>query len=258
MQFNLENKKINYKPKIVVAVAGYSFTPNFVFSWSKFTVSVANTQKVELTYTNAYSPNIYHCRNILLGGNNLAGEYQPPWQNKFDYDYIVFIDTDQVFEPEQVYKLVDTMETNPDIEVLAGIYCMADGHLSTVILDWDEQYFSQNGRFEFKTPAELQELALEMPRNLVQAFYGGLGFSVFRKGVFDKLKYPWFEPLTHKVGMGTDLMGEDVSLFYKMNQAGIKFWIDPYIYVGHEKYQVLKPMGYVPPHLNPDGTPKNS
>lgn len=258
MQFNLENKKINYKPKIVVAVAGYSFTPNFVFSWSKFTVSVANTQKLELTYTNAYSPNIYHCRNILLGGNNLAGEYQPPWQNKFDYDYIVFIDTDQVFEPDQVYKLVDTMETNPDIEVLAGIYCMADGHLSTVILDWDEQYFSMNGRFEFKTPAELQEMALEMPRNLVQAFYGGLGFSIFRKGVFDKLKYPWFEPLTHKVGMGIDLMGEDVSLFYKMNQAGIKFWIDPYIYVGHEKYQVLKPMGYIPPHLNPDGSPKTS
>lgn len=258
MQFNLENKKINYKPKVVVAVAGYSFTPNFVFSWSKFTVSVANTQKIDITYTNAYSPNIYHCRNILLGGNNLAGEFQPPWQNKFDYDYIVFIDTDQVFEPEQVYKLIDTMETNPDIEVLAGIYCMADAYFSTVILDWDEQYFSQNGRFEFKTPAELQELALEMPRNLVQAFYGGLGFSIFRKGVFDKLRYPWFEPLTHKVGMGTDLMGEDVSLFYKMNQAGIKFWIDPYIYVGHEKYQILKPMGYVPPHLNPDGTPKSS
>lgn len=241
MQFNLENKKINYKPKVVIAVAGYSYTPNFVFSWSKFTVSVANTQKIHMTYTNAYSPNIYHCRNILLGGNNLAGEYQSPWQNKFDYDYIMFIDTDQVFEPEQAYKLIDTMESNPDIEVLAGIYCMADGNLSTVILDWDEQYFSEKGRFDFKTPKELQEMAQEQPRNLIKAFYGGLGFSIIRKGVFEKINYPWFEPLTHKVGMGIDLMGEDVSLFYKLNKAGITFWVDPFVYVGHEKYQVLKP-----------------
>ena len=245
MQFTLDNKKINYKPKVVVAVAGYSFTPNFVFSWSKFTVSVANTQKIHMTYTNAYSPNIYHCRNILLGGNNLNGEYQSPWNNKYDYDYIMFIDTDQVYEPEQAYKLIDTMEANKDIDVLAGIYCMADGHLSTCILDWDEEFFSEHGRFDFKTPKQLQEMAQNEPRKLIKAFYGGLGFSIFRKGVFEKINYPWFEPITHKVGIGIDLMGEDVSLFYKLNKAGINFWVDPFIYVGHEKYQILKPPALV-------------
>jgi hypothetical protein len=241
MNFSLDTKKINYKPSVVVAVAGHSYTPNFVFSWSKFTVSVANTQKINITYTNAYSPNIYHCRNILLGGNNLAGTYQPPWGGKFNYDYIMFIDTDQVFDPEDAYRLIDTMEANPKIDVLAGMYVMADNTLSTVILDWDEEFFSEHGRFDFKTPRQMQELGKAAPNGLVKAFYGGLGFSIFRKGVFDKLEYPWFEPITHKVGRGTDLMGEDVSLFWKLNQKGVDFWVDPFVYVGHEKFQILKP-----------------
>jgi hypothetical protein len=245
MNFSLDTKKINYKPSVVVAVAGHSYTPNFVFSWSKFTVSVANTQKINITYTNAYSPNIYHCRNILLGGNNLGGTYQPPWGGKFNYDYIMFIDTDQVFEPEDAYRLIDTMEANPKIDVLAGMYVMADNTLSTVILDWDEEFFSQHGRFDFKTPRQMQELGKASSNGLVKAFYGGLGFSIFRKGVFDKLEYPWFEPITHKVGRGTDLMGEDVSLFWKLNQKGVDFWVDPFIYVGHEKFQILKPPALV-------------
>ena len=40
-----------------------------------------------------------------------------------------------------------------------------------------------------------------------------------------------------------DLMGEDVALFYNLYEKGIDLWIDPQVYVGHEKYQVLKPMG---------------
>jgi len=154
-------------------------------------------------------PTSDHCRNILLGGNILNGEFQSPWNNKYDYDYIMFIDTDQVYEPEQAFKLVDTMEANKDIEVLAVIYCMADGPLSTCILDWDEEFFSEHGRFDFKTPTQLQEMAQNEPRKLVKAFYGGLGFSIFRKGVFEKINYPWVEPITHKVGIGVDLMGED-------------------------------------------------
>ena len=245
MNFSLDTKKINYKPSVVVAVAGHSYTPNFVFSWSKFTVSVANTQKINMTYTNAYSPSIYHCRNILLGGNNLGGTYQPPWGGKFNYDYIMFIDTDQVFEPEDAYRLIDTMEANPKIDVLAGMYVMADNTLSTVILDWDEEFFSEHGRFDFKTPRQMQELGKASPNGLVKAFYGGLGFSIFRKGVFDKLEYPWFEPITHKVGRGTDLMGEDVSLFWKLNQKGVDFCGGRFINVGHEKFQILKPQALV-------------
>jgi predicted peroxiredoxin len=78
---------------------------------------------------------------------------------------------------------------------------------------------------------------------LVKAFYTGMGFTIFRKGVFDRLEYPWFRPLTHKVGENMDLMGEDVALFYNLYEKGIDLWIDPQVYVGHEKYQVLKPMG---------------
>jgi predicted peroxiredoxin len=87
------------------------------------------------------------------------------------------------------------------------------------------------------------ELGKASPNGLVKAFYTGMGFSIFRRGVFEQLEYPWFTPLTHKVGEKVDLMGEDVALFYKLNEKGIDLYVDPEVYVGHEKYVVLKPMG---------------
>jgi cellulose synthase/poly-beta-1,6-N-acetylglucosamine synthase-like glycosyltransferase len=200
-------------------------------------------QKIHLTYTNTYSPNLYHCRNLLLGGDNLAGIFQTPWQGKLQYDYIFFIDTDQVFDPDQVYSLIDRMESSPHIEVLSGMYVMALGDKTPVVLSWDTEYFSQNGKFNFQTPRQMVEHGKKSDNGLVKAFYTGMGFTIFRKGVFDRLEYPWFRPLTHKVGENMDLMGEDVALFYNLYEKGIDLWIDPQVYVGHEKYQVLKPMG---------------
>jgi hypothetical protein len=95
------------QPVVVFAVPGHHFTPGFVSSWTNFTTINSMNQKIHLTYTNTYSPNLYHCRNLLLGGDNLAGIFQTPWQGKLQYDYIFFIDTDQVFDPDQVYSLID-------------------------------------------------------------------------------------------------------------------------------------------------------
>jgi hypothetical protein len=244
MNFSFTNQPAKKKqPVVVFAVPGHHFTPGFVSSWTNFTTINSMNQKIHLTYTNTYSPNLYHCRNLLLGGDNLAGIFQTPWQGKLQYDYIFFIDTDQVFDPDQVYSLIDRMESSPHIEVLSGMYVMALGDKTPVVLSWDTEYFSQNGKFNFQTPRQMVEHGKKSDNGLVKAFYTGMGFTIFRKGVFDRLEYPWFRPLTHKVGENMDLMGEDVALFYNLYEKGIDLWIDPQVYVGHEKYQVLKPMG---------------
>ena len=243
MNFSLNQPVQKKKPVVVFAVPGHHYTPGFMSSWTNFTTVNSINQKLHLTYTNTYSPNLYHCRNLLLGGDNLAGVYQTPWQGKLYYDYIFFVDTDQVFEPEQIYRMVETMENVPSIQVLSGMYVMALGDKTPVVLEWNKEYFAQNGKFDFQTPKQMIELGKKSPNGLVKAFYNGLGFSIFRKGVFDQLEYPWFQPLTHKVGENIDLMGEDVALFYNLFDKGIDLWVDPQVYVGHEKYQVLKPMG---------------
>lgn len=246
MNFNMNQQIQNdqkRKPVVVFAVPGHHYTPGFMSSWTNFTTVNSINQKIHLTYTNTYSPNLYHCRNLLLGGDNLAGVYQTPWQGKLYYDYIFFIDTDQVFDPDQIYRLIDRMESDPTLEIVTGMYVMAVGGKTPVVLEWNKDYFAQNGKFDFKTPKQLIDLAANSSNGLVKAFYNGMGFSIFRKGVFERLEYPWFRPLTHKVGENIDLMGEDVALFYNLYEKGINLWIDPYAYVGHEKYQVLKPMG---------------
>ena len=245
MNFSVNTQATNRKPVVVFAVPGHHYTPGFMSSWTHFTTVNSMNQKIHLTYTNTYSPNLYHCRNLLLGGNNLAGIYQSPWQGNLYYDYIFFLDTDQVFDAEQIYRLIDTMESNPSLEILSGYYVMAMGGLTPVVLEWNKEYFAQNGKFEFQSPKQLMDLGKQTPNGLIKAFYTGMGFTIFRKGVFEKLEYPWFRPLTHKVGENIDLMGEDVALFYNLYDKGIDLWIDSQVYVGHEKYQVLKPMGDV-------------
>ena len=245
MQFSVDKvaQQPARKPVVVFAVPGHSYTPGFVSSWTNFTTVNSMNQKIHLTYANTYSPNLYHCRNLLLGGDNLAGPYQTPWGGKLYYDYIFFLDTDQVFDVDQVYRLIDRMEVNPELQILTGMYVMATGGKTPCVLSWDTDYFSQNGKFDFKSPKQMMELGKASPNGLVKAFYTGMGFSIFRRGVFEQLEYPWFTPLTHKVGEKVDLMGEDVALFYKLNEKGIDLYVDPEVYVGHEKYVVLKPMG---------------
>ena len=105
MNFSFTNQPIKKKqPVVVFAVPGHHYTPGFVSSWTNFTTINSMNQKIHLTYTNTYSPNLYHCRNLLLGGDNLAGVFQTPWQGKLQYDYIFFIDTDQVFDQEEDRK----------------------------------------------------------------------------------------------------------------------------------------------------------
>ena len=54
-----------------------------------------------------------------LGGDVLAGPNQKPFQGKVDYDVIVWIDSDIIFTPEDVFKLLDSPH-----DVTAGVYMM--------------------------------------------------------------------------------------------------------------------------------------
>ena len=51
--------------------------------------------------------NIYHLRNACLGGDVLSGENQSPFQGKIDYDFIFWIDSDSVFSPMDIEKLIN-------------------------------------------------------------------------------------------------------------------------------------------------------
>jgi cellulose synthase/poly-beta-1,6-N-acetylglucosamine synthase-like glycosyltransferase len=229
------------KPLVVVCVPGGSFTPGFFDSWTK--LMLASTHKdfpVEIAISRHYSPVIYHCRANILGADNRAGIHQIPWQGTIPYDYMLWLDTDIVFEVEQIIRLLSKMERDRSLEVLCGIYLTTSGTHSTIVKDWDINYFMKTGIFPFMTPAELKYEAEKSPKKLAEVFYAGMGIMVVRKGAFEKVTYPWFEPIMHEIGISKDFSSEDVSLCIKWNEAGVKLWVDPEVIVGHEKSHIIR------------------
>jgi hypothetical protein len=245
MKFNtlpsapIQNVKPMRKPVVLFAIPGGSFTPGFFDSWTKLTMA-AGKLPFDMVCTRHYSPVIYHCRANLLGADNRAGEHQIPFQGKLNYDYMMWLDTDINFTVEQVVSLFETMQKKKHVDVLCGIYLTADGHHSTIVKDWDVNFFLKTGMFPFLTIPQLKEEAAKTADKLAKVFYAGMGFMMVRKGAFEKVTYPWFEPVMHEIEMSRDFSSEDVSLCWKWAEKGVGIYIDPEIVVGHEKSIVIR------------------
>jgi cellulose synthase/poly-beta-1,6-N-acetylglucosamine synthase-like glycosyltransferase len=152
----------------------------------------------------------------------------------------MWFDSDIVFEPEQVLQLFNKMQKDKSLEVLCGIYLTTNGTHSTIVRDWDLNFFLKTGMFPFMTPADLKDVAERNPKKLADVFYAGMGFMMCKKGAFEKVTYPWFEPAMHSIEISRDFSSEDVSLCWKWKDAGVQVYVDPDIIVGHEKAMVIR------------------
>jgi hypothetical protein len=116
---------------------------------------------------------------------------------------------------------------------------MSDNTHYATIQDWDDDYFLKHGSFEFLN----RETVAAKKGELFKADYTGFGWMLIKKGVFESLPYPWFQPLwvEYKVGDKTirDFSMEDVAFCKMIKEKGYDVWIDPNIIVGHEKMMVL-------------------
>ena len=67
---------------------------------------------------------------------------------------------------------------------------------------------------------------------------------LIKKGVFESLEYPWFQPIWEefKVGDTTfkEFTMEDVAFCRTITKKGYDIYVDPKLIIGHEKMLVLK------------------
>ena len=107
---------------------------------------------------------------------------------------------------------------------------MANAEQFAVVEFWDEDYFEQYGTFEFLHKRDIKTRLLPF-----KVEYVGFGFLLFKKGVFEKLKYPWFEPTYLEIKGCEDFSMEDVTLCLKLKKIEIDVYVHPEVVVGHEK-----------------------
>jgi stalled ribosome alternative rescue factor ArfA len=187
-----------------------------------------------------YNANVYVARAQCLGNNALnANIHRPLFENKFTYDYIVFIDEDNAPTFEQVKRLL-SHNTN----IVAGLYHMKCRDKFAAVEKADMRYFEKHGNFQFLTDKDIEiyrQIAIkkekpQLKNFLLPVFYTGFGCIVIKQGVFEKIGYPYFLPeflkLSNKV---VDLCSEDVSFCIRAKKAGFQPYVDIGVIFPHEK-----------------------
>jgi hypothetical protein len=230
MNEDLNNKQIT----IIFCVPGNRFSDNFLKCWTNLFVWCINNN-INPILSNHYNSNVYYVRNLCLGADTRRGVDQNPWDGKVDYDYIMWIDSDIFFIPQQLQRLIDS-----DKDIVSGIYKMHSNKAYATVESWDDTYYTENGTYEFLTEEHLIEKKDTGAEKIFPVAYTGLGFMLIKKGVFEKLKYPWFRPEWTEYGKGVeDFTSEDVGFCINAKKAGFNIFVNSDIRVGHEKSCIL-------------------
>ena len=228
-----KRKKLYQKPLTVVfCIPGGPFSHNFLKSWTKL-LGWCNLNNITSLLVNPQDSVVYYARNKCLGAEVTRGTVQKPFNGELKYDYLMWIDSDMVFEPEDFYKLL-----NMNKDVASGIYKMEGNTYYATVEHMDDKFYSSNGFYEF-----LNDESLENKPNIFKVDYTGFGWILIKKGIFEKLKYPWFRPIWKKYGKNEEIeefTSEDVGICNTLKQKGVDIYVNKNIKVGHEKSWILK------------------
>ena len=207
--------------KVIFCIPGNSFSNRFLKCWTNLTREL-HKRDIEYELLSQYIPNVYQVRSLLLGADRKFGQYQTPWQGKKDYDYIMWIDSDQVFEPNDFFKLLEH-----DKDIVSGLYLRKPQGDTLNDVPIEFACFNENGKRLYTN---------EVNGELIKVWSNGMGWMLVKKGVFEKIEYPWFGPIIEGLGFH----GEDVSFQLRAKDVGFDSNVDTSIIVGHEKEVVLK------------------
>lgn len=225
--------------RIVFCIPGRTFSSRFLQCWTNL-LGICHANNIDVVLSNRYSSVVHFARAMCMGADLVNGEHQKPWQGKLDYDYMFWIDSDIVFSAEQVFAMI-----NSPHDVTCGLYMMEDTKHYAVVKDWDLTFFEKNGSFEFLTDATMQQFMQDNPKQRYMAVdYAGMGFMCIRKGVVEKLTYPWFYRPVERLKLSegkewVDMCSEDTAFCHNLKDKGVQIMLDTTIRVGHEKTMVL-------------------
>ena len=135
--------------RIVICSPGSSFSKNFRRCWTNL-LHYCWSNKIEIVLADAESNNIYYVRTKCLGGDCLKGIYQKPWQGQILYNYILWIDSDMTFSPDQLQKLIDYNEP-----IVTGFYNWQGGNGLTCG-HWDIEFYKTNGYMPYLTEKSVE------------------------------------------------------------------------------------------------------
>jgi hypothetical protein len=211
---------------ILFCLPGSEYSGRFLTCWTNLLVHCLN-KNYKVNVAQRSHDDCYNIRNLCLGGPN-----QKPFGGKVDYDYIMWIDNNILFTPDQFEQLLDH-----DTNIVSGIYLSDDGKSYSTIQYWDEDFYKKNGYFKLMTIDEVKDMKSQYGTFPVVAT--SLGFMLVKNGVFESMTYPWFKPEIFGFKRIKYLASEDVSWCLSAAKAGYMVTIDPSIVLKREVVSLL-------------------
>ena len=220
---------MNGTKKIIFCLPGCNFSREFLISWTE-TLNYFIIRGFPIILSTHYDANIYYSRTKCLGVDVLRGVNQKPFNGNADYDFLFWIDSDVIFTPVDILKLI-----NYNLDIVSGCYIMKDNQNYPIVEKFDDEFFLKHASYKF-----VDRETLSTKSSLFEVAYVGFGFLCVKKGVFEAMDYPYFSPVKMKINEKIqDYASEDVSWCIKATKLGFKIFVDPSIKVGHQKSIVL-------------------
>ena len=227
---------------IVFALPGDQFSSKFLLSWTMLFNYCVN-HNINPLVTNHNLENIYYTRNACMGGNNISGIDQKPLGGEINYDFVMWIDPNMVFTVENFTKLLAH-----DVDVIGGIYLKDAGKHFNTCRELDNNYFVRNGHFEYFAGEELLKRRENKDEPVLDVDFTGMGWMLVKRGVFEKMSYPWFKPEYFEIktidGSNNEntireFTSDEVGFCMTAKNLGFTVKVDTDVVVGIEKPVVV-------------------
>jgi len=214
---------------IAFCVPGRFQSMEFTQSWDKMK-NYLFRHDIEHYLYQWYDSNVYGCRNSLVSRDlQVPWEMMPCFKGK-PYDYMMWIDGDIGFTPDDVMKLVESGK-----DIISGVCPMGP----TRRCPCGEYGFDENGQaiHKYIRIDALDELDQSEP---IRIQWAGFGFIAVKKGVFEAMDYPWFRTVLWKHGGRDSNPSEDIGFTLLAGQKGFKVWLHPGVRLTHNKELCLR------------------
>ena len=234
LNYSNQSSSTSLKGKtIAFCLPGLMYSGTFMTQFVRLLFDL-NHKGINFYISQQYSSMVNHARTDCLQADNYAGTMLTPFRGQVPYDYIMWIDSDIIFKTED---LIELLKMNKDIA--SGWYVQSNAGIlsnqSTVVEHMNLQELYEKGSNKYETVEDMSRR-----QEPFKADYCGFGWILIKKGVYEKIPYPWFVPRVIQLQKpdGTileDVCSEDISMCEDFRKYGFDIWVHPKVRVGHQK-----------------------
>lgn len=200
--------------KIIFCIPGRNFSNNFLTSWTRL-LKYCHKNNIQAELSNGYTSIVHLARYscLMINPESTCNICLNPF-SETTYDYIMWIDSDMVFNPEHFEKLLKAKK-----EVITGLYRIENTNLlgcfDTNNKRIDVDYIKNNS-------------------GVIEVSFSAMGFMLIKRGVYERMPFPYFS-----VPGESGMLSETLSFCHNLSKANIPIHAHLDVVVGHEKLVII-------------------